>query len=176
MDNAKPTQPKEPPALRYLDPEQVRVFRCPGGRVRATIAQERSLLAPRFLRTHPLADPDRYISIREGDPNGKEVGLLRDWRRLDRESRALVQAELDRRYLHPVVRRIVSVQDFHGIAVCLFETDRGLRQATLRDPRDHTVFLGESRLLLTDAEGVRYDIPDMAALDPTSRALLSQIL
>ena len=176
MDNPKPTQPKEPPTLGYLDPGQVRVFPTPDGRVRATIADERSIIAPRFLRSHPLTDPDRYISIREADPQGKEAGLLRNWKRLDPESRRIVQAELDRRYLHPVVERIVSVQTFFGVALCVFETDRGLRQATLRDVRDNVVFLGESRLLITDAEGVRYDIPDLSALAPASRALLTQIL
>jgi len=35
---------------------------------------------------------------------------------------------------------------------------------------------GEARVLLTDAEGNRYDIPDASALDPASRALLTQVL
>jgi hypothetical protein len=167
---------KEPPALRYLDPGQVRVFRSPDGRVRATVAEERSVIAPRFLRVHPLTDPDRYLSIREAEPGGQEVGLLRHWQRLDRESRELVQAELDRRYLHPVVKRIVSAKHFWGLTLCVFETDRGLREATLRDTRDNVIYLGEARILLTDAEGNRYDFPDTGALDPASRALLAQIL
>jgi hypothetical protein len=176
MNNAHPIQPKEPLALRYLDPAQVRVFRSPDGRVRVTIGEERSIVAPRFLRTHPLLDPDRYISIREGDPGGKEAGLLRPWQRLDRESRELLQAELDRRYLHPVITRIVSAEHFWGLTLCVFETDRGVRQTTLREVRDNVVYLGESRVLLTDAESNRYDIPDVSALDPASRALLAQIL
>ena len=61
-------------------------------------------------------------------------------------------------------------------AICQFETDRGIREATLRDARDNVVYLGESRLLLTDAEGNRYDIPDISALDPRSRALLASVL
>jgi hypothetical protein len=106
------TRPKEPPTLRYLDPGQVRVFRTGDGRVRVSIGEDRSVLAPRFLRSHPLTDPDRYLSIREGDPGGAEVGLLLHWQRLDAESRDLVRAELDRRYLHPVVTRIISAKHF----------------------------------------------------------------
>jgi hypothetical protein len=174
--DAKPTSSKDPPALRYLDPEQVRVFRSEDGRLRATIAGERSVIAPRFLRAQPLTDPDRYIAIREADPGGKEVGLLRQWRRLDPQSRDLLQAELDRRYLHPVVKRILSVKSFWGLTLCVFETDRGVREATLREVRDNVIYLGEARVLLTDAEGNRYDIPDLTALDPASRALLTQIL
>jgi len=164
------------PELRYLEPAQVRVFRTGDGRVRAAIADERSIIAPRFLRACPLTDPDRYISIREGDPGGKEVGLLRAWRQLDRESRDLVQAALDRRYLYPVLTRIVSAKHLFGVAICVFDTDRGVREVTLRDIRDNVIYLGSSRILITDAEGNRYDIPNVDALDPTSRALLAQIL
>ncbi|HUT74825.1 MAG TPA: DUF1854 domain-containing protein [Armatimonadota bacterium] len=179
MDNQQPVpsvQPGEPPTLRYLDPEQVRVFRSEDGRLRATIADELSILAPRFLRVQPLTDPDRYISIREADPNGKEAGLLRRWRSLAPESRELVGIELDRRYLYPTVRRILSVRNFWGLVQCVFETDRGVREVTLRDVHDNVIYLGEARVLLTDAEGNRYDIPDVAALDPDSRAQLARII
>ena len=176
MDNVQTTESAQPPGLRYLEPGQVRVFRTEDGRVRATIADERSIIAPRFLRACPLTDPDRYISLREADPNGKEVGLLRNWRGLDRQSRELVQAELDRRYLYPVLRRIVSVKHLFGAAICVFDTDRGVREVTLRDIRDNIIYLGASRILITDAEGNRHDIRDADALDPASRALLAQIL
>ena len=176
MDNLPTMQPSEPPHLRYLDPEQVRVFRTENGQVRATIADERSIIAPRFLRASPLRDPDRYISIREADANGKEVGLLRNWRHLDRESRDLVQAELDRRYMYPILKRIVSTKHIFHMAICVFETDRGVREVTLRDIRDNVIYLGASRILITDAEGNRYDIPSFDALDPNSRAMLAEIL
>ncbi|UCH33540.1 MAG: DUF1854 domain-containing protein [Armatimonadota bacterium] len=176
MDSVEITRAKEPPELRYLEPAQVRVFRTDDGRVRATIGDQRSVIAPRFLRAQPLSAPDRYIAIREADPTGKEVGLLRDWYRLDRESRDLVQAELDRRYLYPVLTRIIQAKHLFGVAICVFETDRGVREVTLRDIRDNVIYLGAARILITDAEGNRYDIPDVTGLDPTSRALLAEIL
>jgi hypothetical protein len=178
-DNDKPVtipKRKEPPVLRYLDPEQVRVYHGPSGRVYATISNEVTLLDPRFVRVRPLDDPDRYISIRETDPGrGKEYGLLRNWQALDAESRALVQADLDRRYEMPVLVRITALKDFGGVSVCTFETDRGIREVTLRDARDNVVYLG-ARILLTDAEGNRYDIPDANALDPRSAQFLAQLI
>jgi hypothetical protein len=173
------TKLKEAPTLRYLDPEQVKVYRNAelGGRVCATIANEVTLLEPRFLRAHPLSDPDRYLAIRENDPGqGKEHGLLRHWQRLDRESYELVKAELERRYLHPVLLEILSVKDYGGVAVCDIETDRGPREITLRDVRDNVVYLKGGRVLITDAEGNRYDIPDTNQLDPRSAQLLAKIL
>ena len=175
MDNQRP-QIKEPSAARYLDPEQVNVFRAEDGRVCATIAEEFTVLSPRFMRSHPLSDPDRYISIRTPPPKSKEVGLLRNWRKLDPESRRLVEAELERRYLHPRVKRIVSVKEYGGLQLCILETDRGVREVTLRDVRDNVIYLGATRLLITDAEGNRYDIADVNALDRRSRTLLADIL
>jgi hypothetical protein len=167
---------KEPSTLRYLDPEQVKVFRGEEGGLYATIADEFTVLSPRFVRARPLSDPDRYLSIRGPEPGGKEFGLLPQWHRLDGESRRLVQAELERRYLHPTVGRILSLKDYAGLQLCLLETDRGVREVTFRDARDNVVYLGASRVLITDAEGNRYDIPDITALDRKSRALLALIL
>jgi len=166
----------ETESIRYLDPRQVRVFRDDGGTLYATIADELTVISPRFLRARPLTDPDRCLSIRGADPAGKEFGLLRDWRRLDPESRHLVETELDRVYLHVRVRRILSLRDYGYLQSCVLETDRGVREVTFRDARDSAIYMGPSRVLITDAEGNRYDVPDIAALDRRSRALLSRIL
>jgi hypothetical protein len=168
--------PDDQTRTRYLDPDEVRVFRDEDGRLFATVAEELTVLRPRFLRVHPLTDPDRYLAIVGPDPEGKDFGLLRNWRRLDRESRDIVNGELNRRYLHPVVKRIMSLRDYFGVAVCVFDTDRGLREATLRDVRDNVIYLGQSRILLTDAEGNRYDIRDVGALDAASKAMLAEVL
>jgi len=168
--------------LRYLDPEDVRVWRGEDGRVYCTIADELTVLTPMFIRSHPLSDLDRYLSIRGVEPKernvamGKEFGLLRNWHRLDPDSQRLIETELQRRYLHPKVIAILSVRDYSGVQVCIFDTDRGKREVTLRDVRDNVVYLEGSRLLITDAEGNRYDIEDTEQLDPESLARLARIL
>ncbi|MFB3880676.1 MAG: DUF1854 domain-containing protein [Armatimonadota bacterium] len=168
--------------LRYLEPEDLHVFRGEDGRVYATIKDEVTLISPAFLRSHPLTDPDRYISIKgtipkEGmETRGDEFGLLRNWRKLDAESRRLVEEGLARRYLHPRLKRIVSLKDYSGVQVCIFETDRGVREVTLRDARDSAIYLGPNRVLITDAENNRYDIQDIESLDRQSRAYLARIL
>jgi len=170
----KPVDPT--PVLRYLDPEEVKLFKSEEGRLRLVINNELSILAPRFLRVCPLNDPDRYISIREHEPGGKEIGILRNWHKLEPESRELLCAELDRRYIYPILKSILSVQDIYGTKICDFETDRGVREVTLRDIRDNIVYIGTNRILITDAEGNRYDIPNLDALDRSSRTLLMRIL
>jgi len=168
--------------LRYLDPEDVRVFRGEDGRVYASIKDEVTLISPAFVRSHPLTDPDRYIAIKgtipkEGmEARGDEFGLLRHWRRLEPESRRLVEGQLARRYLHPRLTRIVSLREYSGVQVAVFETDRGVREVTLRDVRDNVIYLDSNRVLITDAENNRYDIPDLSALDRQSRVYLARII
>lgn len=168
--------------LHYLDPEQVRFFRGEDGRVYATIADELTVIAPTLRRSHPLTDPDRYISIRGSDPKdnapakGKEFGLLRNWRQLDTVSREIVELELERRYLHPRVEQILSLSEYSGLQLCVVRTNRGVREITLRDARDNVIYLGSQRVLITDAEGNRYDIVNVEALDQASRTMLTRIL
>jgi hypothetical protein len=182
MDKRQGLQEASSLELRYLDPEEVRVWRGDDGRVYCTIADELTVLTPMFLRSHPLSDLDRYLSIRGVEPKkrsvamGKEFGLLRDWHRIDPDSHAIVEGELDRRYLHAKVLAILSVREYSGVQVCEFDTDRGLREVTLRDVRDNVIYLGRSRVLISDAEGNRYDIEDVNTLDADSRVRLARIL
>jgi hypothetical protein len=182
MDKRQGVQEASSLELRYLDPEEVRVWRGEDGRVYCTIADELTVLTPMFMRSHPLSDLERYLSVRGVEPKersvamGKEFGLLRNWHRLDPHSHAIVEAELERRYLYAKVFAILSVRDYSGVQVCEFDTDRGLRQVTLRDVRDNVIYLGRSRVLVTDAEGNRYDIEDVNELDPDSLLRLARIL
>ena len=182
MDKRQRLQEASSLDLRYLDPEEVRVWRGEDDRVYCTVADELTVLTPMFIRSHPLSDLNRYLSIRGVEHKkrsiamGREFGLLRNWHRLGPESRELVEVELERRYLHPKVRAILSVKDYSGVQVCIFETDRGIREVTLRDVRDNVIYLGRSRILITDAEGNRYDIEDTAHLDLESQSRLARIL
>ncbi|HSV74565.1 MAG TPA: DUF1854 domain-containing protein [Chthonomonadales bacterium] len=151
--------------LRYLEPSKVRIFRV-RGLARATVEGERSVLALMATRAFPLSDPAHYIGLL--DAAGKDVGMIVDPAQLDAESRAVLEEELDRRYFLPVVRRVISVTEEFGTIYWTFETDRGRKEAVVRSLRDNLQEVAADRVLLTDVEGNRYDIPDFNALDPVS--------
>lgn len=175
MENTPP-QPKnvtEASDLRYLEPSKLRFFRH-GATLRLTVADEMSCLQVSIIRLFPLSEPDSYLSVRSGD--NKEIGVLISAGELDAVSRRLVAEEQERRYLVPVVQRVLGVKERFGTVEWTVETDRGKRTFTTRSLRENIVQPSPNRYLLSDVDGNRYDVRDLYALDAASRRYLSQYL
>jgi hypothetical protein len=175
MDNEtqQPKTPEETSDLRYLEPAKLSFFRS-GATLRLTIAEEMSCLQTSVIRLFPLSEPQSYLSLRGGD--NKELGVLMEPGELDAQSRALVMEELERRYLVPVVQRVVAVKERFGTVEWQVQTDRGPRTFTTRELRESVVQPSPGRYLLSDVDGNRYDVRDLQAMDPVSRRHLSQYL
>lgn len=165
--------PVETADLRYLDPKTLRFFRH-GATLRLTIADECSVLKVTVARAFPLSHPHQYISIRDG--KNQEVGLLVDLSEVDEASRRLVAEARERRYHVPVIRRVLRMTERFGTVDWEVETDRGTCQFTTRGLREKAVQPSPGRYLLTDVDENRYDVPDLAALDPASQAWLMRHL
>lgn len=171
---AKPANPvnqdlAEAAQLTLLDPAKLRFFKA-GAALRLTIDGDRSLLKVSVLRAFPLTKPGQYYSVRDG--GGKEVGMLVHPEALEPESRALVEADLERRYMTTTVRKIRSVEERFGTVDWEVDTPRGRNRFTTRDLRDNVLRPAPGRILFTDVEGNRYEVPDMAALDTQSQTWL----
>src|SRR5436309_3205561 len=133
---APASTPVETADLRYLEPKKLRFFRH-GATLRLTVEDERSVLKVAVVRAFPLSHPQQYLSVRDGD--NKEVGLIVDAADLDDESRRLVAEDLERRYVVPVVRRIIAIKERFGTVDWEVETDRGVSRFTTRNTRDNVV-------------------------------------
>jgi len=81
------------------------------------------------------------------------------------ETAALLRGELARKYYAPVLRSIISLRDRYGYAYCTARTDTGEISFTLRDASRSILKVDEHRVVITDIDGNRYDIPDIEALD-----------
>ncbi len=154
-----------------LDPDAVRVrmggegqleLHLPDGTVHRGV-----LVVPAF----PISRPNRFIYFR--DEEGQEVGLLVDPRRLDRESRELVLAQADQAYFMPRIIRIAKVEEQMGMGIARWEveTDRGWSSFDVISRSESVWFVGRNRLVIRDADGNRYLIEDLNALDRRSRRL-----
>ncbi|KPJ62131.1 hypothetical protein AMK68_05290 [candidate division KD3-62 bacterium DG_56] len=162
------------PALPRIDPARLRLFRTGDHRVRATIEGDRSYLRVSISRAFPLSDPHRYVGLRDGAQ--KDIGLIVEPAELDHQSRQIIDEELRRSYLLPTITRIISLKREFGMSLWEVETDRGRAEFTMTSGQDNIAELSATRLVLTDIEGGRYEIPDVRRLDSASQALLDQVL
>jgi hypothetical protein len=159
--------------LRYLDPKKLRFFRH-GATLRLMLEDECSYLQVTVFRMFPLSEPQRYLSARDGA--NKEIGVIVNPRELDAESQRLVAEELERRYLVPIIQRIVAVKERFGTVDWEVETNRGVCRFTTRNLRENVSQPSPKRYILSDVDGNRYDVRDLTALDATSQAWLMKYL
>jgi hypothetical protein len=121
------------------------------------------------LRAFPISEALRFIVLRE--ENGEEIGMIEDLGALGSSSRKVLKEDLERRYFIPKVVRINRIDESYGMPRWDVETDRGARHFELHTRQDARR-LSAGRVLIRDADGNRYEIPDIRKLDPQSRALL----
>lgn len=162
--------------VRFLDPKSMRLFRTDPAdlRVRLTLEGDRSWREVRIARAFPFSDPDHYIGFRDGDD--KDIGLLIELHELDEDSRRIIDEELARRYFTPKIERVLAVSEQFGVVTWDVQTDRGERHFVVRHLRDNAYSLGPNRLMMTDADGNRYEIPDVSSLGPKAYQVLSRVM
>jgi hypothetical protein len=165
-----------PFAVRFLDPRTLRLFRTDAhdATVRLTLEGDMSWREVRIARAFPFSDPDRYIGLRDGDD--KDIGILTTLHGLDKDSRAIIEEELEKRYFTPRIERVLMVKEEFGVVTWEVETDRGPRRFLVRNLRDSTFSLGANRLMMTDTDGNRYEFPDVSTVGTKAMTVLSKVL
>ena len=160
--------------VRVLEPGAVRLWRTPEGVARATLEDELCCLHLKVMCAFPLSKPHEYVSLRDGA--NRELGLIEDLKSLDRDSRRIVEEEIERRYFLPEITAIYRLEGHFGTYDWEVDTDRGHRSFVVRGRSEHIVQLPPCRVAITDVLGNRYQISDYAALDRKSQALLYKLL
>ena len=155
--------------LEIIAASRVRIRRDEFRRLHVTVDDKDEHIDLKPAPVFPLSKAADFVSFL--DEKGKEAVLLRDLGGLDEESRAVLAEELGRAYFVPKIISIYEIEDAHGAARWEVETDRGYRIFDIRDREDVRV-LSKGRLLLQDADGNRYEVEDISALDEHSQKLL----
>jgi hypothetical protein len=125
------------------------------------------------VRAFPLSDPDRWVAL--VDPEGRELACVEDPATLSEDLRRRLDEELARREFVPVIERIASISSPTPPAEWEVLTDRGPTRFTFSS-EDDVRRLGPRRALIVDSRGMRYEVPDVATLDPASRKVLDRYL
>ena len=162
------TQPKS------ISVQDIILFRSPPWALRLTVRNDRSYPRIKIARAAPLSFSDRFISIL--DDKDVEICMIDDLAEVDADTRALIEEELEKRYLTSIVKEIISIQSEYGTSYWEVETDRGRRDFVVQNVSENAQWPGDRRLLLLDVDGNRFDIPDLDALDHRSRKLVENLL
>ena len=160
--------------VTYLDPDKARFFVDAFEDLNLELAGDQTYSRVRVKRAFPLTRDDCFIVVQ--DRKGKEIGSLARLDALDRDSRQAVEDELERAYFTPRIQRIAKVTVANRVPRWEVETDRGPRAFEIYSSRRDVRLLGAGRVLVQDADGNRYEIPDYRRLDPASQALVEEML
>jgi len=152
--------------LRILDPKRVRVYEAFVDTVNMEInGKIYCNVKPR--RPFPYTHPEYIIFFAEDDT---ELGILTDYRKLDRMSRKRLERVLKIIYYIPQIKRIIKLDTTKSRYEWEIETDKGV--VVIKTWSRCTRWLPNGKLLIYDVDGNVYIVEDISKLDPKSRAYL----
>ncbi|TJY42844.1 DUF1854 domain-containing protein [Cohnella pontilimi] len=163
----------DPYDIRIIEPDSLFFSRGPGGVFQGVI-DGKTFEELVVFRTFPFLYPNRFISIR--NPKNEEIGIIRDISQLDTESASEIERELQFRYFLPRVTRVDSVKQKNDLWLWELQTTLGPTRLAMRNLHEHMQFPGGGRIILTDMNGRRCEIPDWKALDNHSRMQLTDVI
>ena len=157
--------------MRFLTKDNAKFSRTDGGFVALKFGETEYSRVGVYL-TFPLTMPEEYISIREADEKAKEIGIIEKLSQLDKEQQDMIREQIKLRYFMPTITKVLDIKDEYGYAYWNVTTTFGACRFTTRMSGDAVILLGESRLMVTDIDGNRYEIPDFYQLSVTERKKL----
>lgn len=163
--------------MRFLNGENAVFSRTSGG----FLALKTTGLGEKFSKeyarvgvylTFPLTNPEEFISIREADEKAKEIGIIEKLSQLPKDQQEMLREQIKLRYFMPVITKVLDVKDEYGYAYWNVVTTFGACRFTTQMSGDAVIHLSDSRLLVTDIDGNRYEIPDFYQLGVMERKKL----
>lgn len=152
-------------AIKPITAENAEFSRTQGGFLRLVYAGK---TYPRVAvhRCFPFSDPDHYISIREPETDGREIGLIIDLKAMPKEIQTLLEEQLALRYFVPRICRVKEIKEEYGYSYWEVDTDRGACRFTVRMGGGSVYAIGHNRYMVNDIDVNRFEIPDLNALTP----------
>ena len=146
--------------LKFLNKDNASFKPTPGGFVSLEFEGE-FYSRVYFHRAFPFSAPDEYISVRESEGKNKEIGMIRNLNELG-ETQKLVKKQLELRYFTPKITSVYKVKEEYGYSYWDVATDRGPCRFTA--DQNGVVKLSQTRLIINDVDGNRFELPDVTAL------------
>ncbi|HHW46804.1 MAG TPA: DUF1854 domain-containing protein [Clostridiales bacterium] len=149
--------------IKYITKGNAKFKRTPGGFVSLEF-EGKFYSRVSVYRAFPFTNPDSFISIRQPDEKAEEIGIIRSLNELDKETAEIIREQLNIRYFTPEIKKIIDIKDEYGYAYFDVLTDRGACRFTIRMNTSSVIRLSETRILIVDIDGNRFEIPDITKL------------
>lgn len=157
-----------------MPPADFQLVRTPFGELVWTGPQGQQVSGVVPVRAFPIQAPQDGIAL--VDPEGHELAWFVQLSVIPQPARGLIEEELARREFMPVLERIVAVSGFSTPCTWAVDTDRGRAEFVLRGDEDIRRIGSARALLIADAHGIHYLVPDQLALDAYSKRVLDRFL
>ena len=156
--------------LNLLIPTDIRLYRDEFSDLVLEVAGREPERGIRVVRCFPISAGDHFIGLHSD--KDVELGIGEDPKELDPTSRKSLTEELEHTYFRPQITAVDAITEQYHIPRWQVQTNRGPRNFEIRSSRRDIRVLSQGRILIRDADGNQYEIPDYRRLDPTSRALV----
>ena len=153
---------------RLVTPERVKVWEDTFKKLCVTI-DGKEFKDLRVRRVFPLSGKADHVSFLNKD--GKETVMLAHPHKLEGKSREILEQALERMYYVATINRVDSITEKMGVGQWQVQTDRGYAVFEVVDRRTIRELPG-GRLVLSDADGNRFEIKDVSELDERSQNLI----
>ena len=157
--------------LRYLTKENAKFERTPGGFVKLTY-KDKTYDRVGVYRTFPVTMPEEFISIREADEKAREIGVIEKLSALDPEQAKMLKEQLDLRYFTPKITKIFDIKTEYGYGYFHVMTTYGECRFTIHNGGSSVVSLTDTRIVINDLDGNRFEVPDIMKLTVAERKKL----
>ncbi len=154
---------EEMTTLKYLTEENALFERTEGGFVSLETGGKKWERI-QVIRLFPFTEPDKFISIRTVEERSKEIGIIEDIKKMSVKTKKMLEEQMNLHYFTPIIEKIIDIKDEYGYAYFYVLTDRGECRFTINMGGNAVVRLSDSRLLITDLDENRFEIPDVFSL------------
>lgn len=164
--------------VRRLEPGNARISEGEHSTLRCEFADGGICKGVSAIRLFPATSPERFISLRQHDADGKaeEIGIIEDLADFPAEVQGLVRLSLCRHYHEQIVMRIYNARYRYELLFFDIETQRGREQLLMRWEYDRARDYGPKGKALLDVNENRYIIPDVSALPPADHRRFTRFI
>ncbi|MBC8235228.1 DUF1854 domain-containing protein [bacterium] len=124
----------------------------------------------KVLKLFPLSKANQFIAFYDKDDN--EIGLLKNFHQLNGDSLELLEFELEKSYFMPEITRIDLIERSESGWRWRVNTNKGPREFRVASRVEDIHKLSNGQIIIKDADGNKFCVPNLKRLEAKSFAML----